>query len=266
MGRNKVHFSVHAPWLWIICLGAALSAAGLVNLAARSGAQAPLDRREQRNVGELEALFQATDAASQAEDLPTDMYKDVLGANEILYKRIRDRRGTFELYVSKWARGNPYAFEVAEHLPDLCWSLTGWRCEETRSDVVYKTGSAYLKPGEWRTFSFGTIGSQQALFWGVVGASLIKLEYRPEPVPEVKGVVEMMRDSDFIGFWFSRSRGSAAARPKPDRAIGEPIGEDVYFVRINSEIPLHEVVETEMFMSCHAMLRTIGVMADSSAP
>src|SRR5947209_2868782 len=107
------------------------------------------DRTQPTEHSPVLATLSVNAAATRIDDLPTDMYRHILGTNEIVYKRYTKDGFSFEFYVARWAPRNPFIGEAIGHLPEGCWSASGGTCVDARSGTSYRSGLAELKPGEW---------------------------------------------------------------------------------------------------------------------
>jgi hypothetical protein len=111
-----------------------------------------------------------------AEDLPigdTELLKQVsqetLRYDDYVFRRYR--RGSVELtvYAAYWHPGKHPPQMIAQHTPDMCWTLNGMTCEEMRFNVSTQIDKRQLWPAQWRKFR--TPGGQvtYTMFWHLVG-------------------------------------------------------------------------------------------------
>ncbi len=129
--------------------------------------------RQRPKSNSLQQSFDRCYISSPITDIPVEMYRSILGADEILYKRLHGLKA-FELYIARWKPGNPYAFEAADHPPDLCWPNVGWTMLKARNGVVL---DSLLSPGHERVFSNG-VNSQNVIFWCLANGRVINLPTR----------------------------------------------------------------------------------------
>ena len=83
----------------------------------------------------------------------------------------RYTRGTveFTIYVAYWSPGKHPPQLIAQHTPDMCWTMNGMSCEEMRFNVRKRVGDAALWPGQWRKFVPPAGQAVYAMFWHLVG-------------------------------------------------------------------------------------------------
>ena len=218
---------------------------------------------------ELSRLLTANSAAESIEDLPTAGFQEHLRADEIVYRQFTDTDLSFQIYVACWRAGNPNAVEAASHLPEACWGLSGWRCDDARTSAVFRFAAATLRPGEWRRFSGSGRQCQEALFWCLVGDRLVPREYRgPQAFARRReGVRELVTGSDFLRHWWDKLPGEKQTHQDSEKQahqnpIPVPCAHDVYFVRVNSAHPIEAVLASPMFARLHPVFARLGLVAD----
>jgi len=218
-----------------------------------------LQAREQvPQIYELDRLLSECTASIRSRTLRADGYRRLLGANEIVYKRVETDRGWFELYAAYWRQGNAYGFEALQHPPDVCWAGVGWQCEAVQSERVFAVGELPLFPGEWRQFSSPDGAAQEVLFWCISGRQCIPLGYRsPEVILPRVTWTDFVRRSKFLRYWLSGPKPSDHAA---DAAKSMLVNGDMYFVRVNSPQKIAAVIGSAEFKACTRFLAAVGVM------
>jgi hypothetical protein len=111
-----------------------------------------------------------------AEDLPigdTELLKqtsqETLRYDDYIFRRYR--RGNVELtvYVAYWHPGKHPPQMIAQHTPDMCWTLNGMTCEEMRFHVRTRIDQRELWPAQWRKFRSPSGEVIYTMFWHLVG-------------------------------------------------------------------------------------------------
>lgn len=204
---------------------------------------------------ELRRVFERSGLGPIATAVPSEVYRRFLGADEILYFRIVGSV-EFEIYVARWSGGNPFAFEVFKHAPDICWSRTGWICERARSGVDIHPA---VVPGEWRLFS-GSSHIQEVAFWSVFDGEVSSLGYtRPRQSPAPRSGWDIFSGSEFLKAW-RQSVETGKLNFHETTAATVPIGKrDSYFVRVNSDRSLDVISSSKEFTQLDELFKHVGL-------
>lgn len=156
---------------WIIVFSVVLL--GAVALQFRGEFSGEIDHQRP----DLRAALEVTPVGWDVKDMP-------LGATEVLqsaaaktlryddYVFRRYTRGALEftVYVAYWSPGKHPPQMIAQHTPDMCWTMSGMKCTEARFNVGKRIGGAELWPGQWRRFLAPSGQSVYTIFWHLVGS------------------------------------------------------------------------------------------------
>jgi hypothetical protein len=234
-------------------------------------------------LGRFGGAGQRPDDAADAAELPTrlhnrlavtsepgegEKFKTYLGAAEIYNRRLSDGATSFELYVAYWKKGRSELRHAYGHIPDVCWSMGGWRCDDGRSAQVYEVGGVPLKPAEWRRFSAGG-RSLEVIYWCLIGDEVFP--YRYDPAEAIRAGARRESDEPKRGptatRWYEQSvfltlwRRMLFGGGVDDAPRGDTVPASTYFIRINSEQSIATLVFNPMFREQIRLLSRLGLAA-----
>lgn len=153
----------------------------------------------------------------------------ILAVNEFLNREYTLPDGRkFTVYISYWAPKKEPVRVASTHTPDRCWVRNGWKNDDSKKKQheVLNVGGRDLMPAYYREYTIGNMGKtyrRYVWFWFVVGG--VRYDYKasdnyaPSPILYVKNMIE-------------------------DALQGSP---EMYFVRIDSDVPLAELFKEEEF-------------------
>jgi len=90
--------------------------------------------------------------------------------DDYIFRRYTRGAVEFTVYVAYWSPGKHPPQMIAQHTPDMCWTLNGMTCEETRFNVRKFLGGIELWPGQWRKFATPARQTVYTIFWHLVGS------------------------------------------------------------------------------------------------
>jgi hypothetical protein len=155
---------------WVLALVCVLVAA--VALQFRGDFEGHVDYR----APDLRKALAVNPPGWAAEDLPLGNTESVLAATEktlryddYVFRRYVRGSVEFTVYVAYWSPGKHPPQMVAQHTPDMCWTMNGMTCPEMRFNVSQSIGQAELWPGQWRKFVAPNGQPTYTMFWHLVG-------------------------------------------------------------------------------------------------
>jgi Protein of unknown function (DUF3485) len=178
-------------------------------------------------LGESELLRKRTEALLQFDDY--------------VHRRYANAERSFSIYIAYWKPGKMPPRLVSLHIPDRCWVENGWTCLQSRNRQT-SFAAADLPPCEWRIFT--APGSEQKIFtvfWLLVDGRPHEFGSGSNRIPNP------------FAWWagvLKEARGDKAAH---------------LFVRITSDRPLENLVQTSAWPEMAAALRQIGLKSRALA-
>lgn len=155
----------------------------------------------------------------------------ILAVNEFLNREYTMPDGRrFSVYISYWAPKKEPVRVASTHTPDRCWVRNGWKNDDSKKKQheVLNVAGKNLMPAYYREYTVENmekIYRRYVWFWFVVDGKRYDYKtsdnYAPNPIMYVKNMVE-------------------------DALQGSP---EMYFVRIDSDIPLAELFKAKEFKS-----------------
>jgi hypothetical protein len=155
----------------------------------------------------------------------------ILAVNEFLNREYTMPDGRrFSVYISYWAPKKEPVRVASTHTPDRCWVRNGWKNDDSKKKQheVLNVAGKNLMPAYYREYTVENmekIYRRYVWFWFVVDGKRYDYKtsdnYAPNPIMYVKNMVE-------------------------DALQGSP---EMYFVRIDSDIPLAELFKAREFKS-----------------
>lgn len=165
----------------------------------------------------------------------------ILQFDDFVYRRYSRGKDFFEIYAAYWGPNKMPLQKVASHTPDRCWTQVGWKVADMQAALPLTAEQAPLKPAHWRIFDLGDT-RQHVIYWHVVGDELYDYGDRFNAAPDP---VKWLRDA------FRWSFGGSAEQ---------------YFIRINGNIPIPDLLEDPAFRSALETLRPLGLDPESDVP
>lgn len=165
--------------------------------------------------------------------------RDTLLFDEAAFVTYRRGEVRISVYCAYWRPGLVSYRMVANHTPDVCWRLQGWRCQEQRTTTLSLPGmDARVPDAEVRTFTREG-RTEHVYFWHLVGG---KVYYagNEEKLP---------------GYKFLRDLPKMGLRQKDEQ----------YFLRISSEQPWEEFAGSEVVSLIMSRLQRAGLPVASQS-
>lgn len=155
----------------------------------------------------------------------------ILAVNEFLNREYTLPDGRkFSVYISYWAPKKEPVRVASTHTPDRCWVRNGWKNDDSKKkqNEVLTVGGKPLMPAYYREYTVENMGKsyrRYVWFWFIVDGKRYDYKmsdnYAPSPIMYVKNMIE-------------------------DALQGSP---EMYFVRIDSDVPLAKFLGQKEFKS-----------------
>jgi hypothetical protein len=126
--------------------------------------------------------------------------KRILNYTDYVYRRFERHEIYFEVYAGRWSRGAIPVRMLSTHVPDNCWTSSGWQCHAMRfADHVELDHKVFL-PAQWRKFSSPQGISVQVWYWHLVGGKLYdygsRFNQTAHPWRRVRDTFHELREGD----------------------------------------------------------------------
>lgn len=125
---------------------------------------------------DLRAALAVSPNGWTAQDLPLGDTESVQAATEktlrfddYVFRRYSRGAVEFTVYVAYWSPGKHPPQMIAQHTPDMCWTMNGMKCDEMRFNVPERLAGTDLWPGQWRKFTSPGGQPVYTMFWHLVG-------------------------------------------------------------------------------------------------
>lgn len=155
----------------------------------------------------------------------------ILAVNEFLNREYTlSDGGKFTVYISYWAPKKEPVRVASTHTPDRCWVRSGWKNDDSKKkqSEVLTVGGKKLMPAYYREYTVENMGNtyrRYVWFWFITGGKRYDYNasdnYAPSPIMYVKNMIN-------------------------DALRGSP---EMYFIRVDSDIPLAELLNKKEFES-----------------
>ena len=154
----------------------------------------------------------------------------VLNVTDYVNRTYSKNGADFTVYIAYWKPDTMEIHRASSHSPDRCWVRNGWKNDDSKKKQheVLNVAGKNLMPAYYREYTVENmekIYRRYVWFWFVVDGKRYDYKtsdnYAPNPIMYVKNMVE-------------------------DALQGSP---EMYFVRIDSDIPLAELFKAREFKS-----------------
>jgi hypothetical protein len=177
-----------------------------------------------------------------AEDLPigdTELLRALsektLRYDTYIFRRYRRANIEFTVYAAYWSPGKHPPQMIAQHTPDMCWTLNGMICEEMRFNLRTTFEEGELWPAQWRKFKSPSGQIIYTMFWHLVGERPFDYGNQFYSLP------------DPITFWVEALKFAVGKR-KPQ-----------FFIRLTSNVPPEQIWNEEAVQGALKGLAHLGL-------
>lgn len=171
----------------------------------------------------------------------------ILRYDDVIYRAYRRGATEVQIYAAYWKPGSvPYG-QAGVHTPDTCWVSDGWTMHDRVDDTARACGGNWLKPGEWRRFTFQG-QTLYVVFWHLVGGRVHTYDqygWRNGPLGYLQRLPHLFKDIRQFGF---------------------NLDEEQIFVRVSANRPFDLLLGDPNFAELMRHLAPLGVFEVSKEP
>ena len=177
------------------------------------------------------AGWSVTDVPLGPTETGADVVVGMLQFDDYVFRRYSRSAEYFGIYIAYWGPEKMAVGEVAKHTPDVCWVQNGMKRLQAENQVGLSVGQARLLNAEVRLFSAGQSNIHVA-YWHIVNGRV--LDHSQRQGWSLQGLRYWV--DSFKRLW---SDGRA----------------EQYFVRVDSSMPIEQLVQTPDFIAAFEKLR-----------